>query len=45
MGTYSTKGDEVIRDSVFRKAQDLESLSPSSDIKVQRMGGVSNAPS
>jgi len=40
LGTYSTKGDEVIRDTVFRKAQDLELPLTKDDIKVQRVGGV-----
>lgn len=40
MGTYSTKGDDVIRDAVFRKAQDLELPLTKDDIKVQRSGGV-----
>lgn len=40
MGTYSTKGDEVIRDTVFRKAQDLELPITKDDIIVQRVGGV-----
>jgi len=39
LGTYSTKGEEVIRDEVFRKAQDLELPLSKDDIKVQRMGG------
>jgi hypothetical protein len=40
MGTYSTKGDEVIRDTVFRKAQDLELPITKDDIIVQRSGGI-----
>jgi hypothetical protein len=40
LGTYSTKGDDVIRDAVFRKAQDLELPLTKDDIKVQRSGGV-----
>ena len=40
MGMYSTKGDDVIRDAVFRKAQDLELPLTKDDIKVQRTGGV-----
>jgi len=40
MGTYTTKGDEVIRDAVFRRAQDLELPLTKDDIKVQRVGGV-----
>ena len=38
MGTYSTKGDDVIRDAVFRKAQDLEIPITKEQIKVQRTG-------
>lgn len=38
MGTYSTKGDDVIRDAVFRKAQDLELPVAKEQIKVQRIG-------
>ena len=40
MGTYSTKGDEIIRDTVFRKAQDLELPITKDDIIVQRSGGI-----
>jgi hypothetical protein len=40
LGTYSAKGDEIIRDEVFRKAQDLELPLTKDDIKVQRMGAV-----
>jgi len=40
MGTYTTKGDDVIRDAVFRRAQDLELPLTKDDIKVQRVGGV-----
>ena len=40
LGTYSTKGDEVIRDAVFRKAQDLELPLSKDDIKVQRTGAM-----
>jgi hypothetical protein len=39
MGTYSTKGDDLIRDTVFRKAQDLELPLTKDQIKVQRTGG------
>jgi hypothetical protein len=42
LGTYSTKGDEVIRDEVFRKAQDLELPLSKDDIKVQRIGAMGN---
>lgn len=38
LGTYSTKSDEVIRDAVFRRAQDLEIPVSREDIKVQRTG-------
>jgi len=38
LGTYSIKGDEVIRDAVFRSAQDLEIPVSRDDIKVQRIG-------
>jgi hypothetical protein len=40
MGTYSTKGDDVIRDAVFKKAQDLEIPVTKEQIKVQRMGSA-----
>ena len=43
MGTYSTKGDDVIRDAVFRKAQELELPLTSQDIKLQRVGPTGNA--
>ncbi len=39
LGTYSTKGDEVIRDAVFKRAQDLELPLTREQIKVQRTGG------
>ena len=38
LGTYSTKGDDLIRDTVFRKAQDLEIPVSKDEIKVQRTG-------
>jgi len=38
LGTYSTKGDDVIRDAVFRRAQDLEIPVSHDDIKVQHSG-------
>lgn len=38
LGTYSTKGDDLIRDTVFRKAQDLEIPVTREEIKVQRTG-------
>ena len=40
LGTYSTKGEDAIRDEVFRKAQDLELPLTKDDIRVQRSGGV-----
>jgi hypothetical protein len=39
LGTYSTKGDEVIRDAVFKRAQELELPLTRDQIKVQRTGG------
>jgi hypothetical protein len=39
LGTYSTKGDEVIRDAVFKRAQELELPLSRDQIKVQRTGG------
>jgi hypothetical protein len=38
LGTYSTKGDEVIRDAVFKRAQELELPLTRDQIKVQRTG-------
>lgn len=43
MGTYSTKGDEVIRDAVYRRAQELELPLSAGDIKLQRVGPSGNA--
>jgi hypothetical protein len=43
MGTYSTKGDDVIRDAVFRRAQELELPLSAEDIKLQRVGPTGNA--
>jgi len=40
LGAYSTKGEDVIRDSVFRKAQDLEIPITKDQIKVQHLGGA-----
>jgi len=40
LGTYSTKGDDVIRDAVFRKAQDLEIPVTKEEIRVQRTGNL-----
>ena len=42
LGTYSTKGDDLIREAVFRKAQDLELPLSKDQIKVQRSGGPGN---
>jgi len=39
LGTYSTKGDEVIRDAIFKRAQELELPLTRDQIKVQRTGG------
>jgi hypothetical protein len=38
LSTYSTKSEENIRDSIFRKAQDLEIPITKEQIKVQRAG-------
>lgn len=38
MSTYSTKSEEDIRNTVFKKAQDLEIPITKDDIKVQRSG-------
>lgn len=43
MGTYSTKGDELIRDTVFKKAQDLEIPVSREQIKVQHTGTGGNS--
>ena len=43
LGTYSTKGDEVIRDAVFKRAQELELPLTAEDIKLERMGPSGNA--
>ncbi|MGC2196029.1 MAG: hypothetical protein WA628_15235 [Terriglobales bacterium] len=42
LGTYSTKGDEVIRDAVFKRAQELELPLTREQIKVQRTGPSGN---
>jgi len=42
LGTYSTKGDDVIRDSVFKRAQDLEIPITKEQIKIQRIGPGGN---
>jgi len=38
LGTYSTKSEEAIRDSLFKKAQDLDVPIAREQIKVQRSG-------
>ena len=38
MSTYSTKTEDAIRDTVFKKAQDLELPLAQEQIKVQRTG-------
>jgi hypothetical protein len=38
LGTYSTKSEDQIRDSVFRKAQDLDVPITKEQIKVERSG-------
>jgi hypothetical protein len=38
MSTYSTKPEDAIRESVFKKAQDLEIPIAKEQIKVQRFG-------
>jgi len=42
LGTYSTKGDDVIRESVFKRAQDLEIPITKEQIKIQRIGHGGN---
>ena len=42
LGTYSTKGDDVIRDAVFRRAQELEIPVTKEQIKIQRTGNQGN---
>jgi len=42
LGTYSTRGDDVIRDAVFKRAQDLEIPITKDQIKVQRTGPQGN---
>ena len=42
LGTYSTKGDDLIRDSVFKRAQDLEIPVTKEQIKIQRIGPGGN---
>ena len=43
MGTYSTKSDDVIRQAVFKRAQELELPLASEDIKLERVGPSGNA--
>ena len=43
MGTYSTKSDDVIREAVFRRAQELELPLTSQDIKLERVGPSGSA--
>jgi hypothetical protein len=43
LGTYSTKSDDVIRDAVFKRAQELELPLTSEDIKLERIGPSGNA--
>jgi hypothetical protein len=38
LGTYSTKSEDAIRDSLFKKAQDLDVPISKEQIKVQRSG-------
>jgi hypothetical protein len=42
MGTYSTKGDDVIREAVFKRAQDLDIPITRDEIVVQRTGQGGN---
>jgi hypothetical protein len=42
IGTYSTKGDDVIREAVFKRAQELELPIAKEQIKVQRTGPLGN---
>jgi hypothetical protein len=42
LGTYSTKGEDVIRDTVFKRAQELEIPITKDQIKVQRSGSQGN---
>jgi hypothetical protein len=42
LGTYSTKGDDVIRDAVFKRAQDLEIPITKEQIKIERIGPGGN---
>ena len=40
MGTYSTKSDDVIRDEVFKKAQELNVPVTKEQIKIRRVGSA-----
>jgi len=42
MGTYSTRGEDTIRDAVFKRAQELEIPVTKEQIKVQRTGSQGN---
>jgi hypothetical protein len=42
LGTYSTRGDDTIRDAVFKRAQELEIPVNKDQIKVQRSGSQGN---
>ena len=42
MGTYSVKGDDVIRDAIFKRAQELELPITKDQIKIQRTGPSGN---
>jgi hypothetical protein len=42
MGTYSVKADDVIRDAVFKRAQELELPITKDQIKIQRTGPSGN---
>ena len=43
LGSYSNKGEDVIRDAVFKRAQELEIPVTKEEIKVQRTGASGNA--
>jgi hypothetical protein len=43
LGTYSTRGDDVIRDAVFKRAQELEIPVTKEQIKVMRSATPGNA--
>ena len=42
LGSYSNKGEEVIRDAVFKRAQELELPITKEQIKVERNGPQGN---